>query len=279
MGDQSDGAPIPSALAELETATRSWQLAIDLDARIARTRHDIPLLDGEARGSADPRAHTNAQAARDHLARLERDRADLGDAAGRYEQAAAAREAEIGAAGSPVTARLTAIAQERGRHTAWRTEVDQAIAAGAEADQSLTALRRAMDEMWRHATIDNAISLPGVPDMPKYAQVSTVNAMVAGANSRLSDFTRELADVGVAPTFAPAPTVEIGGPVMLLDAMGARMAETAVTLRMSRLINQVHASMLSVRGLVQMLGQRRAAEQSALDALGAERHRLLQAPQ
>lgn len=84
-----------ATLDELEEATAQWQRQVNLDARIARTRADLPLLDAEVQRTRAPFAIGNAATAREYLTALERERADLGDAAGRYERAAAAREAEL----------------------------------------------------------------------------------------------------------------------------------------------------------------------------------------
>ena len=260
------------SLARLEEATTGWQRQIDLDARIARTRADLPALDAHAQHTREPFALGNAAAAREYLARLERERAALGDASARYEAAASAREVELGTGRDPVSGRLSEISRERGRLHAALREVRGALDAGRTAQAALARLREALEMIWRISAADSVFSYLALIDADKYLRIRRSNEMLPGVNAALTAFEREVADVGVDAAFPPLPALDISGPVTVLDALNTLGVESYVMLRASRATTQATYALDAVRRVQWSLQQPRAAYETQVHALGAERH-------
>lgn len=264
-----------ASLAALEEATAQWQRQLDLDARIARTRADVPLLDAEAQRTQTPFALGNARAARDYLAGLEQERATLGDAASRYEAAAAAREAElVGDDGAPAQ-RLTAIAGESGRSQALLRELHEALDAGRRADALLTQAREQLEMIWRLSSADSTLIGSPLIDVDKYSRVRPANELLVHVNAALATFGREVADTGMHAAFPPLPPLQVSGALAAFDVLNTIGVETAVSLRASRAVTTVHQCREGVRGVLAELDRRRAATEAAVHALAAERHELL----
>jgi len=266
---------VTAALAALEVATEQWQRQLDLDARIARTRADVPLLDAEAQRTGDRFAIGNAQAAREYLAGLERERAGLGDAVARYEQAAADREAELVGGGGPVATRLTAIAHERGRAQALLRELHEALDAGRRAEALLSQAREQLEMIWRLSSADSSLISSPLIDLDKYTRVAPANELLLQVNAALADLGREVADTGMHASFAPLPPLEISGAAKAFDILNTIGVETHVSLRASRAVTTVHHCRDAVRAVLAELDRRRAATEAQSHALAAERHDLL----
>lgn len=265
------------SLTHLEETTTAWQRQIDLEARIARTRGDLPLLDAEARRTRDPRHVSNLGAARAHLARLEQERASLGDAAARYEAAAAAREGELRTNRYAPHIRLTEIAGQRGQLHALLRELREALDAGRAAEAALAEARNTLELIWRISSADSVFSYSALIDVDKYLRIRRSNEMLAWANAALHAFARELTDVGVAAALPPLPPLDISGPVAALDALNTLGVESYVMLRASRATTQATHALTAVRQHLWSLDQRRAAHETQVHALGVERHDLLRA--
>lgn len=262
-------------LARLESATAEWQRQIDLDARIARTRADIPLLDAEANRTRQPFAASNAAAARAHLTRLEQERACLGDPAAGYEAAAAAREAEVRADARPAGDRLADIAREQGRLHAALREVREAIDAGRVAASALSELHQVLEELWRVSIVDSTLLSNPLVDLDKYARVRRANEMLPVVNTALHSFSREIADVAANVSFPPLWPLDISGVATALDVLNTIGVESHVSLRVSRATTQAHQALTAVQQHLWSLEQRHAGYQATVHALAAERHDLL----
>lgn len=270
------------ALVRLEEATAAWQRQLDLDTRIARTRADIPPLDAEARRTQRPFAISNAAAARAHLGHLEHEWASLGDAFARYEEAAAAREAELRSNRGTASDRLTEIARDRGRLHAVLRELREAIDAGRVAAPAVVELREALELVWRISVADSIFFANPLVDIDKYARIRRANEMLPPVNAALHAFAREIADVGVDAgmnaAFPPLPPLDISGPVAAFDALSTFGVESYVTHRVSRATTQAHYALTTVRQVLWSLEQRHGAHAATMHALDVERHDLLSVP-
>ncbi|WP_068263670.1 hypothetical protein [Janibacter limosus] len=263
------------ALVALEEATAQWQRQVDLDARIARTRADVPLLDAEAQRSQHPFAVANATTAREYLARLAQERTALGDAAHRYESAAAAREAELVGGGGRASERLTGIAHEIGRAQALLRELQEAQHAGRTAEALLSQAREQLEMIWRLSSADSSVVASPLADLDKYSRLGPVNDLLLQVNAALADFGREVVDTGAQVAFPPLPPLEVSGTVRAFDVLNTIGVETAVSLRASRAVTNVHHCRDAVRQVLAEIDRRLAQTRTALHALGAERHDLL----
>lgn len=219
---------------------------------------------------AEATAHRDA-ARREVDALAEQLRA-LGDAEARYRRALRDQEEWVTASGAPHGAELTRIAEERGELLSRDDELAQAQSAGVLARRHLAqaADRLGSAESW--STWDTFGGGGMLSDMMKYDRVDQATAELRRADEALAAFSRELADVRLAPVRG----VEVDQLTQVFDVFFDNIfSDWGMRSRIQDAARRTAAALGAVDRALQGLEQERVEVADRLAHLEAERERLL----
>ena len=210
------------------------------------------------------------EAAQMHLARL-------GGAPGHYARLLAEKEHLIGESGDPHAARLMDLAAERGRLTAERREIAEAVQAARAAEEALSQVGDVLGSASAWSVYDTFLGGRGISSSIKHSRLDQAAQAAAAADQHLAVLRTELADV---PAVLPvAPGLPVGGLTRFTDIwLDNFITDMAVDAR----IRAAQDSVARCRGLVRdvraQLGTRDATVRARLEAIERERRDLLTQP-
>ena len=144
-------------------------------------------------------AMSRTRAARAELDRLRVARHALGDPVVMRTRALAAKEEWLVRTGSLAGAALEGVASEVGHVRAEQREVDEALAAGAEARAALLEAAQLLISARGWSTYDTFFGGGVMGDMMKYDRMDKAQRLMGAADAALHRLSEELADVGMSP--------------------------------------------------------------------------------
>lgn len=235
----------------------------DLDReRAEREAASYAVAEAEARRDA---AHRRAESIQSQLGHL-------GDIEDIYRRALATKEQWALTHDPALAAALDDIATRRGELTAARTETEEAYAAGQQAaalvEQAIDLLGKA--ESW--STFDTFLGGGLMTDMMKYQRMDEAADLLHRADVALGNFSRELADVGIAAIGG----VQVDGMTRTFDVFFDNIfSDLAVRSRIQDAGRQAETAGQAVRQALQQLEKTSRDIASQLSELDARRADLL----
>ncbi|MEQ7010758.1 hypothetical protein ABN028_31715 [Actinopolymorpha sp. B17G11] len=235
----------------------------DLDReRAERDAASYAVAEAEARRDA---AHRNAESVQAQLN-------GLGDVDDIHSRALAAKEQWALTNDPALAASLEDIARQRGALIAARKETAEAYAAGKAAstlvEQAVEVLGKA--ESW--STFDTFLGGGLVTDMMKYNRMDEATDLLHRADVALGDFSRELADVGIAAIGG----VQVDGMTRTFDVFFDNIfSDLAVRSRIQEAGRRAETASKAVRQALQQLEKTSRDIAGQLGELDARRDHLL----
>ncbi|MCL2542856.1 MAG: hypothetical protein FWE71_10425 [Nocardioidaceae bacterium] len=216
------------------------------------------------------RAEADARTVSDLVRRLD----ELGDVDASYAAALAAKETWLRTQDTPDAHRLSEVAEEQGRLTAETHELDEAEAAGRDAERHLAEAMALLDSAASWSTWDTFGGGGMLTDMAKHAKMEQAQARLADADRALKAFDRELADVNR----GLGDDLHLDGLTFAFDVWFDNFfSDLGVLRRIDKARDAVAATRVQVRDLRLGLRRKRQEADQRRTALDAERDKLLTA--
>lgn len=200
--------------------------------------------------------------------------ADLPTVQARFDAALADKERRLVGAGGAHAARLSQLAEERGRLTAELAELEQARETGRRAAEHLAAAAAKLESARSWSAYDTWFDGGVVASLVKHSRLDDVAARIRDADAALAQFTNELADVHM----SGVRLVEMGDLTRVFDVWFDNIF-TDLAVR-SRIIDAQAAVQHAIDGVhrIQATLRKRAQQRSdQLARLNADRIELISA--
>lgn len=257
-------------VAKLESL--SWSRVLSRLRGSHTTDHDREKAEAEAARYASGVAEARSQADRREVGSLQAQRAALGDVARAHTGALAAKEAWLRTHGRSESARLEAIAVERGTLGAEETESREAYDAGVAAHGHLSRAASTLDSARSWSSWDTFGGGGLLTDMMKYDRLDDVGRELREAEAALRAFTDELADVHL----PAAAALDIDSLTSTFDVWFDNIfTDWAVRDRIIDAQGKVAHAASEVAGTLDRIRERRTAIAARLAELTTERAELL----
>lgn len=257
-------------VAKLETL--SWSRVLSTLRGAHTTDHDRERAEADAARYSAGVALARSQADRHEVRSLQAQRAALGDVTLAHEEALAAKEAWLRTHGVAESARLEAIAVERGTLGAEETESREAHDAGVTAHGHLSRAASTLDSARSWSSWDTFGGGGLFTDMMKYDRLDEVGRELRQAEAALRAFTDELADVHL----PAAAALDIDSLTSTFDVWFDNIfTDWAVRDRIIDAQGKVAHAVTEVGATLDRIRERRTAIATRLAELSSERTALL----
>lgn len=181
----------------------------------AADRLAVERAEADAAGLAVAGAQARLDSAIAAVARIRRERDDLGGAEHAYGGALAAYEVGLRAAGGRDAAELTEIADQLGVAAARQREITEAVDALRTAKTALDEAIAKLDSAGGWSTYDTFFGGGLITDMVKHSRISEATTAFTEVNRALERLSTELADIGA----AAVDGVEISDTLAIFDVL------------------------------------------------------------